>query len=501
MAYQKVGGTPRFYIDTPSYLNSIGVEYGEGLDKDLFGLNPSNPVLIGNEMPMNIQINLPGSIANFFDTTKGYFGMLNHSISDDIYFAAQVELSDADNIINSDLPGGSNISPLLLRIYNKGFSIFSYNEPIDTYTDSLKFFNIYHLDSITFDRIPFYMGCITFGSYYDIPVSPDLDLSMEIEFDGVNNIKTLNGSTITQANYQGSPWWYDADGNKVEPWSVGESTGVSKRNGRRVWNLKFSYMSDKDLFASNYGSSTYMETSTGVDVEDVDTLNLGNELLTTTDLGSLTNGAMSAGTTEAGWTHHATYDYDSATRVDAGVTVVSDGTPDSDTDKFQSFHSNAFSVTKDAQYRVEYSVTINSGRMNYVVVIHNPVGSSVGYNSGSLSAGTHTISEIFTATTTDTDAYLEFYTNGNISVNATIHSASVRPINPSDFYYTIDNDDSFSSQVLNKISHGEKFIFQPDNTANNPSDFAICVLDGDSFDMKRVAPNVYDIEMKIREVW
>ena len=366
MAYQKVGGTPRFYIDIPSYLNSIGVEYtaeeligNTTLSKDLFGLNPSNPVLIGNEQSMSITINLPNGLGNFSDTTKGYFGMLNHSISDDIYFSAQAELSYADNIINSDLSGG--VASRQLSIYNKGFSIFSYNETIDTNKDSLKFTNIYHYSS-TYEPIPLYMGCITFGSYYDMPVSPDLDLSMEIEFDGVNNIKTLSGATITQANYQGSPWWYDADGNKREPWAIGESTNIansenltpsdyletpremSKRNGRRVWNLSFSYMSDKDLFASNYGSSTYLETNTDYDNSDL---------------------------------------------------------------------------------------------------------------------------------TTDSN----------------------------DFQYTIDDDDSFSAQVLNKISHGQKFIFQPDNTNANPDQFAICVLDQDSFSMKRTAYNVYDISMKIKEVW
>ena len=343
MAYQKVGGTPRFYIDAPSYLNSIGVEYGEGLDKDLFGLNPNNPVLIGNTESMTVKITLPNEIGSLFDTTKGYVGFLNHSISDDIYFSAHSDLYNLDQLfINLEFDTSG-----VFYIYNKGFSMFTYNRDIGTASDILKFYNMYHLDSNTYEPIPLYMGCITFGSYYDMPVSPDLDLSMEIEFDGVNNIKTTSGHTITQANYQGSPWWYDADGNKVEPWSVGQSTGVSKRNGRRIWSLKFSYMSDKDLFASNYGSSTYMETDTDYDSADLDT---------------------------------------------------------------------------------------------------------------------------------DTD-------NNNI------------------FYYNIDNDNSFSSQVLNKISHGEKFIFQPDNTANNPSDFAICVLDGDSFDMKRVAPNVYDMEMKIREVW
>ena len=73
--------------------------------------------------------------------------------------------------------------------------------------------------------------------------------------------------------------------------------------------------------------------------------------------------------------------------------------------------------------------------------------------------------------------------------------------NPRKFEHTIDDDDSFSAQVLNKISHGQKFIFQPDNTNNNPDQFAICVLDQDSFSMKRTAWNVYDISMKIKEVW
>ena len=69
------------------------------------------------------------------------------------------------------------------------------------------------------------------------------------------------------------------------------------------------------------------------------------------------------------------------------------------------------------------------------------------------------------------------------------------------FQYTIDNDDSFSAQVLNKVSHGQKFIFQPDNTNNNPDQFAICVLGQDSLDIKRVAPRTYNIKMKIKEVW
>ena len=108
---------------------------------------------------------------------------------------------------------------------------------------------------------------------------------------------------------------------------------------------------------------------------------------------------------------------------------------------------------------------------------------------------------VFTSTTTDPDTYLEFFTNGDTEVNATIHSASIRAINPSDFYYTLESDNSFHAQVLNRVGNGQRFIFQPDNTNNNPDQFAICQLDQDSLNIKQVANGVYNISLKIREVW
>ena len=74
-------------------------------------------------------------------------------------------------------------------------------------------------------------------------------------------------------------------------------------------------------------------------------------------------------------------------------------------------------------------------------------------------------------------------------------------IDQDDFYYTLENDNSFHAQVLNKVGNGERFIFQPDNTNNNPDQFAICQLDQDSISIEAIAPNVYEISLKIREVW
>ncbi len=408
MAYQKVGGTPRFYIDLLTNQKAIdniqkirfqGSSLHLGYNEPNIDDTPELINLIGLDPVNTFTFNMPYEMDRpiydliiyfkediFIQDKNSWFGVFNHNAGtiNGNWWAKIINLgstwlhSNMESVVNFDTAGYGRVYPEGNFGYIKdGFSIMI-GTPSDPYiptfglgfvlevNDMVDPTNFTILD-IEEGSIPFSIGSIGGGTYYDMPTSPDLDLTMSIEYDGFTNIKTLNGSTITQANYQGSPWWYDKDGNKVEPWSVG-SNDISKelsdgnpfydgekitnnvpnkRNGRRVWKLKFSYMSDKDLFASNYGNSAYMETNTDYDSADLDT---------------------------------------------------------------------------------------------------------------------------------DTD-------NNNI------------------FYYNIDNDDSFSAQVLNKISHGEKFIFQPDNTANNPSDFAIAVLDGDSFSMKRTAWNVYDIEMTIREVW
>ena len=121
----------------------------------------------------------------------------------------------------------------------------------------------------------FNLNCLSVGTFYDMPVSPDLDLSMTIEFDGYDTTTTLGGSTLTNVRYTGAPWWVIGENNR-EPWFVGSGTGVSKRNGRRVWSMKFSYLSEKDIFSSNYMSSTYLESGSGSGYDDDDVVKDGD---------------------------------------------------------------------------------------------------------------------------------------------------------------------------------------------------------------------------------
>ncbi len=327
MAYQNVG-TPRFYLDLPSYLNSIGQDI---TNNQYLGLNCSIMQDIPyNNLSFDWNDNLPFNSLGFSE--QCYFGILNHNVSD---YTATINLSATNNV---DILNFSS-TETAFTTNNIGCSISTFVATDDVSTD----FTITEGNSTNMEA-----GCITFGHFYDLPYSADLDLTMDLEFDGYDSIQTLGGSTITNVRYNGSPFWFDLDDNKVEPFSIGDSNGLVKRIGRRNWSLKFSYMSDKNLFASNFMFNDYLETSTNYDSNDL---------------------------------------------------------------------------------------------------------------------------------------------------------ASDENNNPnSAFEHNLLNDNSFTS-IIQKIGNGQRFLFQPDNTNNNPDQFAICILDQDSLSIKQVAFNVYDISLKIREVW
>ena len=65
--------------------------------------------------------------------------------------------------------------------------------------------------------------------------------------------------------------------------------------------------------------------------------------------------------------------------------------------------------------------------------------------------------------------------------------------------YTLQGSDDFYSQVIHKTNGGQlPFIFQPNKDDN--TNFAIAKIDS-GFTFKQVANGVYNVKMKIREVW
>ena len=406
MAYQNVG-TPRFYIDYLTYWHSMGYiqnilvvdHHGASLggDKFFIGLDPASPTILnisdeeGNTDQIAVGINFPYQQylpIRVLDSIN-YMGVLGHDLqgfgmsargfhrdSEDAVLGAHDETARINNtnIVNAEAPNneteiinaeytglGSSSAQQFNAFNDNGFSMFK----VDGYEsgalegiDRLVFlFRKYGLvgegvnqtfDNIHNDANPltgsWNINSITLGHFYDMPVSADLKLNMEVEFDGYDQIDTTGGSTLTNIRYTGSPQWGDNN-----PWEIGDSNPIYKRNGRRNWTLKFSYIADKDLFASNYSSNNWLSNSTD---------------------------------------------------------------------------NSDYSSNND-------------------------------------------LTEI----------------DGN------------------EFEYTLMDDDSFIAKVLNFVGNGQRFIFQADNTNNNPDQFAICVLDQDSLKISQVAFKTYNISLKIREVW
>ena len=60
----------------------------------------------------------------------------------------------------------------------------------------------------------------------------------------------------------------------------------------------------------------------------------------------------------------------------------------------------------------------------------------------------------------------------------------------------------FFSQVWNRTLGGHlPFIFQANSSNNSPDQFSICRFDMDALEYDQVAHNVYNVKLKIREVW
>ena len=197
------------------------------------------------------------------------------------------------------------------------------------------------------------LGCGIFGKTYDMPHSPDLNLKLSYEYDGVKNIQTKSGATLSNAMYTKPADWGD-----FGAWQLGNNQNY--RTGRRSWDLSFSYLADTDVFPVNATQS--------------------------------------------------------------------------------------------------YAAYSNNG---YHTTTNNPTTGTIDINPESEYGGT-----------------------------------------AGQFQSNILGGQDFFSQVWNKtMGNALPFIFQPDSTNSNPDQFAICKFASDTLQYRQVAANIYNIKLKIEEVW
>ena len=258
--YQNVG-TPKFYVDYFQWLlvtgqkssNTEGEFLGSydflfNLDLEerfdlakLFYLNPTNSYTFDFEgTATNSGLTISLGLNSNDDYSMNYAMILNHNFKETSvgFSVKQYDGTTADlvapiNTINHDAT----------TITYNGWSFIDFANQIEGTIGDIKtmFLRLDHPAS----QQGIKMGAISMGTYYEMPHSPDLDLTMTREFGGAKKQFTKGGALLTNYNYTQQPTWGDG-----EAWGLYESVESNlgaRRAGRRVWDLKFSYLSASDI--------------------------------------------------------------------------------------------------------------------------------------------------------------------------------------------------------------------------------------------------------------
>ena len=266
--YQNVG-TPRFYVDYFQYALTTGILSDEdifvntgnysSIDQilNLFYLNPAKTNNIGqeyftdngfyNELQIGANLNF-----NTTDYAFDYFGILNHNLkeieseqaSGNVLALTYHQNNNAIHTVLQNMESKFKINMNNSNVNLNGFSFVDLKSSNDEITADP---NIVHFDFNKDLNVNLKLGALTAGYYYDMPHSPDLDLTLTREYGGSTKQFTKGGALLTNYNYTQPPTWGDS-----EAWGTYLNTlrKVQKRRaGRRRWDLKFSYIASSDLMA------------------------------------------------------------------------------------------------------------------------------------------------------------------------------------------------------------------------------------------------------------
>lgn len=235
MAYSRVR-IPKFYIDSVLLARQWG-ELTEINSRGKFHLNPAKVTefTMPNSGRHHTTIDFNGY---HWQKSSDHLFLLGHeNSSNGISIRSKVELLENGTLIGED----THMS--LVSDTHDGWSKYSVDESE----------NLGERFTITFEGSSsqtFLIGDFSLGWSYEMPHSPDVELT-NIHFNESLKVKrTLGGHDVTNTNYNQQPKWIKA------AWQRGFTNTFDNYNvgqvGRRAWNLSFSLLSDTDIFQNFY---------------------------------------------------------------------------------------------------------------------------------------------------------------------------------------------------------------------------------------------------------
>ena len=283
MRYNSVS-TPVFYVSILQWLNSLGkLEVKLEHPYDDWG-NPRQ-VATGQDIIGLVNIN-PSTQTGLSTTISGSQVLL-------------VFRSTAGNF-NEIMPNDNNFSMMLGHTFRGVQTNTTWSRVADDYLVGGINYNGFNIrydanggdaHDIEYDKIEmtieteqhetgveYKLGSFLYGTYFQMPHSPDLSLSLSYET-GTKNIETKGGASLSNTMWR-PPMW-----GGLGAWELSESTTSSHQtlahSTRRIWDLSFSYLSQEDIFPK------FNALNKLTDEEEAETVDANETLLSSEDFFSV----------------------------------------------------------------------------------------------------------------------------------------------------------------------------------------------------------------------
>ena len=127
----------------------------------------------------------------------------------------------------------------------------------------------------------FNIGAISVGRYMDFPQSANLSMNIKYDYDGIKSKNTTSGRTITNVNYYKPPDWgnyprwthiskeaLDASGSAGDDWVNKYDMRTVSGNGRRSWDLEWSYIDKEDMFPKTSEGNMFAHNMESAKLDD-----------------------------------------------------------------------------------------------------------------------------------------------------------------------------------------------------------------------------------------
>ena len=229
MAYSQVG-ISRFYCNVPEWLDSTGDTAIANEQLRTLPVNLKDPVTIPLTLKGMTDYSFVAILGHTFYNAGGgaYFQILENGSA-----------TTLTNVVNGS-DGSTTSYPA-----SNGYTI-------NTFTGSDT------IDEFWVSSGDYAIGSVVIGTYFDMPHSPDMKLTLSYET-GTKTIETLGGASLSNTMWR-PPMW-----GGLGPWELNdpnnETTGQAlAHSSRRTWDLSFSFMSQESTFPKYNALNRYANT-------------------------------------------------------------------------------------------------------------------------------------------------------------------------------------------------------------------------------------------------